>query len=44
MADFVRHVIKSLLGDLEVTLHMAGITGVQKDVLNRDVVVREDEL
>lgn len=40
----VRHVIKSTLVDIESTLHMAGVTSVQKDVLNRDVIKLEEEL
>ncbi|KAL2428821.1 FMN-dependent alpha-hydroxy acid dehydrogenase PB1A11.03 [Exophiala dermatitidis] len=40
----VNHVLKSLLGDLELTLHLAGIPSVSPDVLNRDVLIREDEL
>jgi lactate 2-monooxygenase len=40
----VSHVLKSLMGDLELTLHLAGIKSVGKDVLNRSVLVREDDL
>lgn len=40
----VSHVLKSLLGDLELTLHLAGIPGVDTKYLNRDVLVREDQL
>lgn len=39
----VSHVLKSLLGDLELTMHLAGITSVSKD-LNRDVLVKEADL
>ncbi|KAH9844501.1 putative lactate 2-monooxygenase [Teratosphaeria destructans] len=38
----VRHVLKSLLGDLELTLHLAGIPSVSREHLNRDVLERED--
>ena len=40
----VSHVLKSLLGDLELTLHLAGIESTNQKHLNRDVLVREDEL
>lgn len=40
----VGHVLKSLLGDLDLTLHLAGIPSVSPAVLNRDVLIREDEL
>lgn len=40
----VSHVLKSLVGELELTLHLAGIEGVGREKLNRDVLVREDEL
>lgn len=38
------HVLRSLVGDLELTLHLSGIPSVSKDHLNRDVLVREDQL
>lgn len=40
----VSHVLKSLLGDLEVNLHLAGVESVKKEHLNRDLLVREDTL
>ncbi|KAK5938996.1 hypothetical protein PMZ80_008299 [Knufia obscura] len=40
----VEHVLKSLCGDLELTLHLSGIPSISKEHLNRDVLVREDEL
>jgi len=40
----VEHVLKSLIGELELTLHLSGIPSVAKDDLNRSVLVREDEL
>lgn len=40
----VSHVLKSLLGDLELTLHLAGIESADPKHLNRDVLVREDQL
>ena len=42
--DGVRHVLKSLMGDLQLTLHLAGIESVRPDHLNRKVLVREDQL
>lgn len=40
----VAHVLRSLLGDLELTLHLSGIESVAPEHLNRGVLVREDEL
>ena len=40
----VSHVLKSLIGDLELTLHLAGIPSVSKKDLNRDVLVLEQDL
>ncbi|EXJ83609.1 L-lactate dehydrogenase (cytochrome) [Capronia coronata CBS 617.96] len=40
----VSHVVKSLLGDLDLTLHLAGIPSVSPKVLNRDVLIREADL
>ena len=40
----VSHVLKSLLGDLELTLHLAGIESANPKHLNRDVLEREDRL
>jgi len=40
----VEHVLKSLCGDLELALHLSGIPSISKEHLNRDVLVREDEL
>ena len=40
----VEHVLKSLLGDLELTLHLAGIPSADPEHLNRSVLIREDEL
>lgn len=39
----VEHVIKSLCGDLEMTLHLSGIPSIAKEHLNRDVLIREDD-
>ncbi|KAL4971449.1 FMN-dependent dehydrogenase [Aspergillus desertorum] len=36
----VRHVIRSLLGDLQLTLHLSGIPNVSSEKLNRDVLKR----
>ncbi|KAL6243667.1 hypothetical protein RBB50_009660 [Rhinocladiella similis] len=40
----VSHVLKSLLGDLELTLHLAGVPSASPKDLNRSVLVREDDL
>ena len=40
----VEHVLKSLCGDLELTLHLSGIPSTSKEHLNRDVLVKEDGL
>ena len=40
----VSHVLKSLLGDLELTLHLAGIESASPTHLNRSVLEREDKL
>lgn len=40
----VAHVFKALLGDLELTLHLAGIASASPEHLNRDVLVRESDL
>lgn len=38
----VRHVLKSLLGDLNLTLHLSGISSVSPEQLNRSVLRRTD--
>lgn len=38
----VKHVIRSLLGDLDLTLHLAGVPTVDKATLNRDILLREE--
>ncbi|KAF1845974.1 FMN-dependent alpha-hydroxy acid dehydrogenase [Cucurbitaria berberidis CBS 394.84] len=40
----VEHVLKSLVGELELTLHLAGIQSVKKEHLNREALVLEDDL
>jgi lactate 2-monooxygenase len=40
----VAHVFKSLLGELELTLHLAGIVSSGREHLNRDVLVREADM
>ena len=40
----VGHVLKSMLGDLDLTLHLAGIESASQKHLNRSVLVREDDL
>lgn len=40
----VEHVLKSLLGDLEMTLHLAGVPSASPEHLNRTVLEREDRL
>jgi lactate 2-monooxygenase len=37
-------VFKSLLGELELTLHLAGIVSSSQEHLNRDVLVREADM
>lgn len=39
----VEHVISSLCGDLELTLHLSGIPSIGQQHLNRSVLVREDQ-
>ncbi|RDW74775.1 alpha-hydroxy acid dehydrogenase [Coleophoma cylindrospora] len=34
----VRHVLRSILGDLDLTLHLSGIESVSKSHLNKDVI------
>lgn len=38
------HVLKSLLGDLELNLHLSGIPSLEREHLNRDCLIREDSL
>lgn len=38
----VSHVIRCLLGDLELTLHLSGIVSVKPKDLNRDVLYKEE--
>lgn len=40
----VQHVLRSLLGDLELTLHLAGIASASPAHLNQDVLEREDRI
>ncbi|KAK8086181.1 FMN dependent dehydrogenase [Apiospora phragmitis] len=40
----VAHVLKSMLGDLELTLHLAGIPSSSPKDLNRSVLVKESDL
>ncbi|KAI1376477.1 putative FMN dependent dehydrogenase [Hypoxylon crocopeplum] len=40
----VAHVLRSLLGDLELTLHLSGIESVAPEHLDRGVLVKEDDL
>lgn len=42
--DGVHHVLKALVGELDLTLHLSGIPSIDKKVLNRSVLVREDDL
>lgn len=37
----VKHVLRSMLGELDLTLHLSGITNASKSQLNRDVLVQE---
>jgi len=38
--DGVRHVLKSILGDLDLSLHLSGVPSVSKGDLNRDIIRR----
>lgn len=40
----VSHVLKSMLGDLDLTLHLAGIESAGSKHLNRSVLIRVDSL
>ena len=40
----VSHVLKSMLGDLDLTLHLAGIESASPKHLDRSVLIREDSL
>ena len=40
----VRHVVRSLLGDMEVTMHLAGVTSVAELIGNRDFLMRDNDL
>jgi lactate 2-monooxygenase len=40
----VSHVFKSLLGDLELNLHLSGILSARPEHLNRDVLVKESDM
>ena len=40
----VSHVLKSLVGEMILTMHLGGYPGTSKDILNRDTLVREDAL
>jgi isopentenyl diphosphate isomerase/L-lactate dehydrogenase-like FMN-dependent dehydrogenase len=40
----VAHVLKSLLGDMQLTLHLAGIESASPKHLHRGVLEREDRL
>jgi hypothetical protein len=37
-------VFKSLLGDLELNLHLSGISSARPEHLNRDVLVKESDM
>lgn len=36
--------LRSLIGELELPLHLSGISSVEKKYLNRSVLVRKDDL
>jgi lactate 2-monooxygenase len=40
----VEHVLKSMVGELELTLHLSGIGSVRKEHLNRGCLIREETL
>lgn len=37
----VKHVLRCLLGELDLTLHLSGIPTVSQSLLNRDVLIQE---
>lgn len=39
----VRHVIRAMLGDLEVTMHQAGVVSVEKLIGDREFLIRISE-
>ena len=40
----VSHIFKSLAGDLDLTMHLAGVKSAKPEHLNRSILVREDQL
>ena len=38
----VSHVLRTLLGDLDLTVHLSGLKSVSKVELNQDVLLREE--
>lgn len=40
----VQHVLRSLLGELQLTLHLAGIKSVKAEELHRGVLIRESDV
>lgn len=40
----VSHIMRSLLGDLELTLHLSGVPSVDQKHLNRSLLIRESEV
>lgn len=37
----VKHVLRSLLGELDLTLHLSGIKSASPSDLNRDILIQE---
>ena len=40
----VRHVLRSLVGETSLNLHLSGVPSIEQEYLNRECLVREDEL
>jgi lactate 2-monooxygenase len=40
----VEHALKSVIGKLKLTLHLSGTLSVDKNHLNRSVMIKEDDL
>ena len=38
----VSHVLRTLLGDLDLTVHLSGVKSVSKEHLNRDILLMEE--
>ena len=38
----VSHILRTMLGDLDLTVHLSGLKSVSKEELNRDVLLKEE--